>query len=301
MANGNKKTYNQAWSEMTDAEKKKRGYNIKGGKQKFIDQAKDYNRTQERKTKAKSVSSIKADKKIKSTNRAKLVESATAATNELASKFGKVNTDGKNVNVDTKRASSRNERKNQENDKKVKKLQAKYQKKRENKESRLNRRADRLAAKKGFGGYSDGSIYNSEGKRDNTKAMAARKEALGLMDERRKRGKQFFVDMAKAGVGSGDSSGKEPYSTKTMPKNFKEVIGGFKKGQDPTVITPDNTAKDVSNFDKSVKDAEALMQNTKIEAPGSSTASGLSNYLGGLNDNEFLNNKFLRYKAEDIK
>ena len=51
MANGNKKTYNQAWSEMTDAEKKKRGYNIKGGKQKFIDQAKDYNRTQERKTK----------------------------------------------------------------------------------------------------------------------------------------------------------------------------------------------------------------------------------------------------------
>jgi len=200
-----------------------------------------------------------------------------------------------------KKSSSKNEAKNKANDAKVKQLDAKYSKKRENKEERLNRRADRLAAKKGFGAYGDGSMYNSDGTRNNKKAMAARKEALGLMDERRKRGKQFFVDMAKAGVGSGDSSGKEPYGTKTMPKNFQEVQAGFKKGQDPTVITPDNTARDVSNFDKSVKDAEALMQNTKIEAPGSSTASGLSNYLAGLNNNEFLNNKFLRYKAEDME
>lgn len=200
-----------------------------------------------------------------------------------------------------KKSSSKNEAKNKANDAKVKQLDAKYSKKRENKEERLNRRADRLAAKKGFGAYGDDSMYNSDGTRNNTKAMAARKEALGLMDERRKRGKQFFVDMAKAGVGSGDSSGKEPYGTKTMPKNFQEVIGGFKKGQDPTIITPDNTASDKFNFDKSVKDAEALMQNTKIEAPGSSTASGLSNYLAGLNDNEFLNNKFLRYKAEDME
>jgi len=201
-----------------------------------------------------------------------------------------------------KKSSSKNEAKNKANDAKVKKLQAKYQKKRENKESRLNRRADRLAAKKGFGGYADGSIYNSEGKRDNTKAMAARKEALGLMDERRKRGKQFFVDMARAGVGSGDA--KNPYEVrprtsvngKEFSKKFQETVTS-----DPTAITVDNTARDVSTFDKSVKDAEALMQNTKIEAPGSSTASGLSNYLAGLNNNEFLNNKFLRYKAEDME
>ena len=69
---------------------------------------------------------------------------------------------------------------------------------------------------------------------------------------------------------------------KEFSKKFQEMATS-----DPTAITVDNTARDVSTFDKSVKDAEALMQNTKIEAPGSSTASGLSNYLAGLNNNEF--------------
>jgi hypothetical protein len=201
-----------------------------------------------------------------------------------------------------KKSSSKNEAKNKANDAKVKQLDAKYSKKRENKEERLNRRADRLAAKKGFGAYGNDSMYNSDGTRNNEKAMAARKEARTLMDDRRERGRQFFVDMARAGIGSGDA--KNPYEVRPRTSGSgKEFVKKFKETatSDPTAITVDNTARDVSNFDKSVKDAEALMQNTKIEAPGSSTASGLSNYLGGLNNNEFLNNKFLRYKAEDME
>jgi len=161
-----------------------------------------------------------------------------------------------------------------------------------NKEARMKKQASRKVDRK----------YKPE---DVKEGSAARKAAMDKerkgMDDRRERGRQFFVDMARAGIGSGDA--KNPYEVRPRTSGSgKEFVKKFKEmtTSDPTAITVDNTARDVSTFDKSVKDAEALMQNTKIEAPGSSTASGLSNYLAGLNDNEFLNNKFLRYKAEDM-
>ena len=63
-----------------------------------------------------------------------------------------------NVNVDSKRAKKKEEKKSIANALKLQKIS----KKKKNNEKRLNRRADRLAAKKGFEGT--GKFYtNSEG------------------------------------------------------------------------------------------------------------------------------------------
>lgn len=129
-----------------------------------------------------------------------------------------------------------------------------------NKEARLNKQANRKVDRK----------YKPE---DVKKGSAARQAAMDKerkgMDQRRERGKQFFVDMARAGIGSGDA--KNPYEVRPRTSgNGKEFVKKFKEmaTSDPTAITVDNTAKNASTFKKSVEDAKTLAQNTSIKTPG---------------------------------
>jgi hypothetical protein len=149
---------------------------------------------------------------------------------------------------------------NQNKKNKDKKQKAPQTKREINKEARLNKQANRKVDRK----------YRPE---DVKKGSAARQAAMDKerkgMDQRRERGKQFFIDMARAGIGSGDA--KNPYEVRPRTSvNGKEFAKKFKEiaTSDPSAITVDNTARDASIFDKSVKDAEALMQNTNIKTPG---------------------------------
>ena len=185
-----------------------------------------------------------------------------------------------------KKSSSKNQSKNIKNDSKVKKLDSKYSKKRENRKERLNRRADRLAAKKGFGAYGDGSMYNSDGTRDNTKAMAARKEAIGLMDSRRARGKQFFVNMAKAGAGSGDRNPYEVRSRKNPTSegglegstgNLDRVLGAAGREQSiekNKTLSVDNTLEQQTAL-------ENVVQNIQEQDKSNEDSNGISTFMGG--------------------
>lgn len=149
-----------------------------------------------------------------------------------------------NVNVDSKRAKKKEEKKSIANALKLQKIS----KKKKNNEKRLNRRADRLAARKGYEGT--GKFYiNSEGilvpDDQGGKFIEARNKARKLMKDRRARGKQFFVDMAK-NLGGIDNA----YETKPLTGNKKDAFSKFLTSigytKDPNIITENNTSEQIN-------------------------------------------------------
>lgn len=165
------------------------------------------------------------------------------------------------INV-AKKPSEKNIRKTKKNVERVKKIAKRSKKRNENKEARLNRRADRLAAKKGFEGS---GVFNEDGTPDNESLMQARAKAKKLMKNRRAKGKKFFVDMAK-NLGGIDNA----YSTKPLTQNKKDALNNllstFGVPQDSNVITENNSQAQIeatnataANLDASIPDYKSPM------------------------------------------
>ena len=171
-------TYREALEKLMDDPKKAAAWKKKHGDltlSNFTKVSKEFNKNKKRKP-VKSVSNIAS---VKSGNliKASLDKSAAKASDELRSKGEGV------VNV-AEKPSDRNIKKAKKNVKRVAKILAR----KKQSEVRKNRRADRLAARKGFKGAGQ---YD-----DNDALMAARKEARELMTARAGRRKQFLRDFA---------------------------------------------------------------------------------------------------------
>ena len=100
-----------------------------------------------------------------------------------------------NVNVDSKEATEKNQRKSIANAAKLKKIAST----KKNKEAKLNRRADRIAARKGFEGT--GKFYtNSEATlvpdAQDGKFIEARKKGRKIIDDRKAARKQYLRNFA---------------------------------------------------------------------------------------------------------
>lgn len=136
------------------------------------------------------------------------------------------------------------ENKNQNKNKKQKAPQTKRE---INKETRLNKQANRKVDRK----------YKPE---DVKKGSAARQAAMDKerkgMDQRRERGKQFFIDMARASVGSGEIGQKDPY-TPRQRQSYQDLLSSIKsKYEDNTTVTVDNPSGSVKNTENTMEDIE---------------------------------------------
>lgn len=134
-----------------------------------------------------------------------------------------------------------------QNQNKNKKQKAPQTKREINKETRLNKQANRKVDRK----------YKPE---DVKKGSAARQAAMDKerkgMDQRRERGKQFFIDMARASVGSGEIGQKDPY-TPRQRQSYQDLLGSIKsKYEDNTTVTVDNPSGSVKNTENTMEDIE---------------------------------------------
>ena len=141
-------------------------------------------------------------------------------------------------------------------EKRVERNENKFQKR----ETRKNNRAERLAAKKGFEGTQDEKI----------------KQGRDLMSERRQKGRDFFINMAKA-AGSGDPY--TPRKKRTAAEGFAELGEARRLEKDMTeqntnsqdvkkinknneTITTDNSLNEVNAVKLSVAGDEAFSKET---------------------------------------
>ena len=179
-------TYREALEKLMDDPKKAAAWKKKHGDltlSNFTKVSKEFNRSKP----VKSVSNIKpASTTTGKIVKASLDKSAAKASDELRNK-------GTGPTVEGKKPTSKNQKKTLRN---VARL-VKISKRQKNKEARLNRRADRIAARRGFEG-SGKFLTNPDGTvvPDNEGLMAARKEARELMTARAGRRKQFLRDFA---------------------------------------------------------------------------------------------------------
>jgi len=113
-----------------------------------------------------------------------------------------------NENDTEKMPSNKNIRKTKRNVERLKKIKST----KKNNEARLNRRADRIAARKGIEGS---GVFNEDGNPDNESLMKARKEGRKIIEDRRAARKQYLRNFAsqlargeqaapKVGFGEGD-------------------------------------------------------------------------------------------------
>jgi len=113
-----------------------------------------------------------------------------------------------NVDATAKMPSNKNIRKTKRNVERLKKIKST----KKNNEARLNRRADRIAARKGIEGS---GVFNEDGNPDNESLMKARKEGRKIIEDRRAARKQYLRNFAsqlargeqaapKVGFGEGD-------------------------------------------------------------------------------------------------
>jgi hypothetical protein len=178
-----------------------------------------------------------------------------------------------NVNVDSKRAKKKEEKKSIANALKLQKIS----KKKKSNEKRLNRRADRLAARKGFEGT--GKFYtNSDGMLvpDNQggKFLEARAKARKLMKDRRARGKQFFVDMAKNLGGIDNAYETKPLNNPMTADEFMAKLGIMNKKSD--VITDTNTSEQINATNAATENLKQDDNTTLTDFSYDRGTSGLS-------------------------
>ena len=120
-----------------------------------------------------------------------------------------------NVDATAKMPSNKNIRKTKRNVERLKKIKST---KKDN-EARLNRKADRIAARKGVEGS---GVFNEDGTPDNESLMKARKQGRKIIDDRKAARKQYLRDFASQlargeqaapKVGFGEGEGKPTGST----------------------------------------------------------------------------------------
>ena len=120
-----------------------------------------------------------------------------------------------NVDATAKMPSNKNIRKTKRNVERLKKIKST---KKDN-EARLNRKADRIAARKGVEGS---GVFNEDGTPDNESLMKARKQGRKIIDDRKAARKQYLRNFASQlargeqaapKVGFGEGEGKPTGST----------------------------------------------------------------------------------------
>ena len=113
-----------------------------------------------------------------------------------------------NVTLTAKKPTEKNRKKSVATVAKLKKIAAN----KKDKEARLNRRADKIAARRGIEGS---GVFNEDGNPDNESLMKARKEGRKIIEDRRAARKQYLRNFAsqlargeqaapKVGFGEGD-------------------------------------------------------------------------------------------------
>jgi len=124
------------------------------------------------------------------------------------------------------------DKKQSRQEKRVERNEDKFQKR----ETRKNNRAERLAAKKGFEGTQDEKI----------------KQGRDLMSERRQKGRDFFINMAKA-AGSGDSyTPRKRRSSEEVSKSSQE--DSLKKEiTEQTGTGSSNNIESIGKYNESVR------------------------------------------------
>jgi len=146
-------------------------------------------------------------------------------------------------------------------------------------ENRKNDRAERLAAKKGFEDKTDTKTGE---------VTTAKQQGRALMSERRQKGRDFFIDMAKA-AGSGDvytpkkrrtaaegfaelgEARKQAASLETDMKNQNTNTQDVKKiNKNNETVTTDNSLSEVNAVKLSVAGDEAFSEETS-DSNGSTT------------------------------
>ena len=94
-----------------------------------------------------------------------------------------------NVNLTAKKPTEKNRKKSVATVAKLKKIAAN----KKDKEARLNRRADKIAARKGVEGS---GVFNEDGNPDNESLMKARKEGRDVISKRKEARKQYLRNFA---------------------------------------------------------------------------------------------------------
>lgn len=180
-----------------------------------------------------------------------------------------------NVNVDDKKAKEKNEKKSIANAAKLKKIASNNK----DKEARLNRRADRIAARRNFEGT--GKFYtNSDGMlvpdAQDGKFIEARKKGRKIIADRKAARKQYLRNFASQlargeqatpRTGFGESENNPNKNTGLAQKeqeiadNAKEIKTGF----DRFLETPNGFANNYFDFDVSKVGTQGLSSLNKIE------------------------------------
>jgi len=156
----------------------------------------------------------------------------------------------------------KNRRKTLKNVERLKKIA----KRGKNKEARLNRRADRIAARKGFEGAGE---FNEDGTPNSEGLMKARGKARELMAERKQKRKKFLRDFGSQLV-KGVNTGPDVQSRRDF--NIMEALSRFKENKK----SDDTTTKDKQENEIIATDTE---NNKEVLSAG--TGGDNSNLLYG--------------------
>ena len=250
-------TYREALEKLMDDPKKAAAWKKKHGDltlSNFTKVSKEFNRSKPK----KSVSNIKpASTTTGKIVKASLNQSAKKASDELKNK-------GTGSTVESEKPTSKNQKKTVRN---IARL-VKISKRKKNKEARLNRRADRIAARRGFKG-SGKFLTNPDGTvvPDNEGLMAARKEARELMTARAGRRKQFLRDFATQ-LAKGEQAGRTKTEYKGDYKegdNFGQKGGSKEEVQQNNEVT-ENTKQNIEKLNTTSKDND--FANTYLGSTG---------------------------------
>lgn len=178
-----------------------------------------------------------------------------------------------NVNIDSKKSTEKNRKKSIANVAKIKKIASK----KKDKEARLNRKADRIAARKGLEGS---GVFNEDGNPDNESLMKARKQGRKIIDDRKAARKQYLRNFASQ-LARGEQA--------TPSRSFGE--GGPSTGLDLSKkAEQDQQSSDAADIKSAVGPRKA-----PNEGLGLDSFSSLSNIGNNLDSNpsSYLNKEYL--------
>ena len=179
-----------------------------------------------------------------------------------------------NVTLTAKKPTEKNRKKSVATVAKLKKIAAN----KKDKEARLNRRADKIAARKGIEGS---GVFNEDGNPDNESLMKARKEGRKIIDDRKAARKQYLRNFASQlargeqatpRIAFGEGDGKPTGSTSLAGIKSENKAKNEQASQDQkniysninTFTTPNQDLGNYSDFGKNLMEQIEMPDLTPI-------------------------------------
>ena len=179
-----------------------------------------------------------------------------------------------NVTLTAKKPTEKNRKKSVATVAKLKKIAAN----KKDKEARLNRRADKIAARKGVEGS---GVFNEDGNPDNESLMKARKEGRKIIDDRKAARKQYLRNFASQlargeqaapRIAFGEGDGKPTGSTSLAGIKSENKAKNEQASQDQkniysninTFTTPNQDLGNYSDFGKNLMEQIEMPDLTPI-------------------------------------